>query len=80
MQYVGLAPFFSMEGWLSDFKSRNPCNHSNAPLKSTSNYTAEMTEEERKKYFFGEDKFAFDVVVSDKIGPSRQIPDVRHAL
>lgn len=35
---------------------------------------------EKRRSDFGYDRFAFDVLISDKIGPWRDIPDTRHEL
>lgn len=40
----------------------------------------DVPEKEKKRYDWGFEKFAYDIIVSDKIGPSRVLPKQHHEL
>uniref|UniRef100_A0A915AX99 Glycosyltransferase 2-like domain-containing protein n=2 Tax=Parascaris univalens TaxID=6257 RepID=A0A915AX99_PARUN len=68
-------PYIDMEAWSKVDANATQCNHlTPKPLESIENA------KELERYRWGERKFAFDILASDKIGPRRYLQPMYHQL
>ncbi|VDK76158.1 unnamed protein product [Anisakis simplex] len=66
---------FSLEGWSKVNANKTGCDIlTKRPIASIED------DNERERYKWGEEKFAFDVLASDKIGPRRELQPMYHEL
>lgn len=65
----------SMEAWSKVDANASQCDHlTPKPLESIENV------KELERYRWGERKFAFDILASDKIGPRRYLEPMYHPM
>lgn len=68
-------PYFDIEGWSKVSANLSGCDPvSVKPKENIEN------EKEKERYSWGEKKFAYDMIASDKIGPKRDLPPMYHEL
>ncbi|MFH4978148.1 hypothetical protein AB6A40_004857 [Gnathostoma spinigerum] len=72
---VYIDPMEDLQGWINVKHPETGCNiTSKRPAENIAD------EKQREKYKWGEKKFAYDVLASDKLGPKRRIEPQYHEL